>query len=245
MAITYKDISQLSQKSSVAGTEKLPVSDTEYITPSQITDDYLPLSGGTLTGSITLPNNYAVRLKDSGGTERGSIHLGTTNILQIGYGTSSQGYDTIVNGNTVSLAYGTQRLNGLSLGSDGNINIAKSFTLPNGYSVKFKDTGSTERIILALNNSNVARLASGTASAGYDTDLCGKNINFKYGTTGTKGMEITSGGLAYVKGIGGYDGTNAGGTGVQDLASVVRNITVSSSDPTSADGNNGDIWIVI
>lgn len=36
MAVTYKDIGQLSQKSSVAGTEKLPVSGTEYITPSQI-----------------------------------------------------------------------------------------------------------------------------------------------------------------------------------------------------------------
>lgn len=36
MSVTYKDIGQLSQKSSLAGTEKLPVSDTEYITPSQI-----------------------------------------------------------------------------------------------------------------------------------------------------------------------------------------------------------------
>lgn len=36
MAITYKDINQLSQKSQVAGTEKLPVSDTQYITPNQI-----------------------------------------------------------------------------------------------------------------------------------------------------------------------------------------------------------------
>ena len=36
MSVTYKDIDDLSQKSSVAGTEKLPVSDTEYITPSQI-----------------------------------------------------------------------------------------------------------------------------------------------------------------------------------------------------------------
>lgn len=36
MAITYKDINQLTQKGSVAGTEKLPVSDTEYITPNQI-----------------------------------------------------------------------------------------------------------------------------------------------------------------------------------------------------------------
>lgn len=37
MAVTYKDIDTLTQKSSVAGTEKIPVSDTQYITPSQIT----------------------------------------------------------------------------------------------------------------------------------------------------------------------------------------------------------------
>ena len=36
MAVTYKDIDDLSQKSMVAGTEKLPVSDTQYITPEQI-----------------------------------------------------------------------------------------------------------------------------------------------------------------------------------------------------------------
>ena len=36
MTVVYKDISQLSQKSSVAGTEKIEVSDTQYITPDQI-----------------------------------------------------------------------------------------------------------------------------------------------------------------------------------------------------------------
>ena len=36
MAVSYKDISQLSQKSTLEGSEKLVVSDTEYITPSQI-----------------------------------------------------------------------------------------------------------------------------------------------------------------------------------------------------------------
>ena len=36
MAVTYKDINQLTQKSSVAGTEKIVVSDTNYITPTQI-----------------------------------------------------------------------------------------------------------------------------------------------------------------------------------------------------------------
>lgn len=41
MAIIHKDISLLSQKAQVAGTEKLPVSDTQYITPEQIVDDLL------------------------------------------------------------------------------------------------------------------------------------------------------------------------------------------------------------
>ena len=44
MAVTYKDIDQLTQKSSVAGTEKIPVSDTQYITPNQI------------AGMVTVPN---------------------------------------------------------------------------------------------------------------------------------------------------------------------------------------------
>ena len=34
--ITHKDINLLTQKATLAGTEKLPVSDTEYVTPSQI-----------------------------------------------------------------------------------------------------------------------------------------------------------------------------------------------------------------
>lgn len=38
MSVTYKDIDLLTQKSSVAGTEKLPVSDTEYISPDQIVE---------------------------------------------------------------------------------------------------------------------------------------------------------------------------------------------------------------
>lgn len=47
MSITYKDISQLSQKSTVAGTEKIPVSDTEYITPAQIASS----GGGGVSGT--------------------------------------------------------------------------------------------------------------------------------------------------------------------------------------------------
>lgn len=36
MSVTFKDIDLLNQKSTLAGTEKISVSDTEYITPNQI-----------------------------------------------------------------------------------------------------------------------------------------------------------------------------------------------------------------
>lgn len=44
---TYKDINLLTQKATMAGTEKLPVSDTEFITPDQITESLkAQLNGG-------------------------------------------------------------------------------------------------------------------------------------------------------------------------------------------------------
>ena len=54
MAVTYKDIDLLTQKSTLAGTEKLPVSDTEYLTPAQITEvSEKNLYGITATGSLS------------------------------------------------------------------------------------------------------------------------------------------------------------------------------------------------
>jgi len=42
--IAFKDINKLTQKVTIAGTEKLPVSDTEYITPTQIVSKNLVTS---------------------------------------------------------------------------------------------------------------------------------------------------------------------------------------------------------
>lgn len=36
MALSHKDINLLTQKATIAGTEKIPVSDTEYVTTNQI-----------------------------------------------------------------------------------------------------------------------------------------------------------------------------------------------------------------
>jgi len=57
MAVTYKDIDQLTQKSTVAGTEKIEVSDTEYITPAQIAGLAPVVYTGTSTPSSSLGKN--------------------------------------------------------------------------------------------------------------------------------------------------------------------------------------------
>lgn len=53
MAVTYKDIGQLTQKSSLAGTEKIVVSDTQYITPAQIAASATPTVDTALSSSST------------------------------------------------------------------------------------------------------------------------------------------------------------------------------------------------
>lgn len=59
---TYKDINLLTQKAAVAGTEKLPVSDTEYITPDGITADAeIEING--------IDKNYTRGFLDSNGIE--------------------------------------------------------------------------------------------------------------------------------------------------------------------------------
>lgn len=71
MALSHKDINLLTQKATIAGTEKLPVSDTEYITPNQIaglagggggdTSDCVHITGDeTVGGDKTFTDNIAV-----------------------------------------------------------------------------------------------------------------------------------------------------------------------------------------
>lgn len=60
MAVTYKDIDTLTNKSSVAGTEKIPVSDTQYITPNQI-------AGLVIVPNITISTSTPTSSQGSNG----------------------------------------------------------------------------------------------------------------------------------------------------------------------------------
>jgi len=52
MSITHKDISLLSQKSTIAGTEKIPVSGTKFVTTNQIAS--LASGGGNAVTDVTV-----------------------------------------------------------------------------------------------------------------------------------------------------------------------------------------------
>jgi len=76
MSVTFKDIDNYSQKSSVAGTEKIPVSDSEYISPSQIASLVnVPTNVSAFTNDANYAKYYlcadeaaynAIQNKDSG-----------------------------------------------------------------------------------------------------------------------------------------------------------------------------------
>ena len=58
MSVTYKNIDEYSQKASMAGTEKIPVSATEYITPNQIIGA-VPVEANATVPSGTTPTPLA------------------------------------------------------------------------------------------------------------------------------------------------------------------------------------------
>ena len=122
-------------------------------------------------------------------------------------------------------------------------------TFNNGANIKYKDTGGTERVVLGYSTSvNNLLIGYGTATAGHTTNLDGNIINLRYGTSHTTGFTLdSSGNCTAVGSVTASSFVKSGGTSSQYLRAdgSVGTITISSSDPTSSQGENGDIWIKI
>lgn len=84
---------------------------------------YLPLSGGVLSGNITLNNECSIYCADASGEARQALYMSSANNLQVGWGTSRLGHNTKVNGYNVHLCYGMNNTTGLLLNSSGNVGI--------------------------------------------------------------------------------------------------------------------------
>lgn len=138
MAVTYKDIGQLTQKSSLAGTEKIVVSDTQYITPAQIAASATPTVDTALSDSST----NAVQNKVIKAEFHKVVYLGTPT------GDSASSADPLVgireNGNLVTV-------------TDGIADLGTVITSLSGYATEnYVDTavgnalGDIETLLAAL-----------------------------------------------------------------------------------------------
>ena len=119
---------------------------------------YLPLSGGTMTGSPILTNGIYLRSLDSGGTSRTIMGINSSNQVLIAYGTSSQGYETVIHGGSITIKYGTSRTTGLTIDSSGIIHATKGF-----YSDSYVSAGG-------VSSSSDARLKTDLKDIGLTVD---------------------------------------------------------------------------
>lgn len=134
--VTHKDINLLSQKAAVAGTEKLPVSDTEYITPAQISG-LGPWESGTGTNSVKIKNAEGSADGNHSTVEgKGCVTGGnyTENTLVVdtadtsnGAYSHAEGRYTIANGNYGAHAEGNKTLaSGGAAHAEGNNTVASA-----------------------------------------------------------------------------------------------------------------------
>lgn len=76
-------------------------------------------------GSLTIPNNKGIRLKNTEGTSYSVFNLNSSNYLNIGVDTASAGYQTNIYGYSMNLRCGSSKT-GLHINSSGNITIGSS-----------------------------------------------------------------------------------------------------------------------
>lgn len=106
--------------------------------------DYLPLTGGTLTGSLVLNNNIPLMQKNSGGTNVNLLNLDTTNKLNIGDTSISFNFNSAtrpvinVDQSQHQLAY----LDDISGGGTGDYLPLSGGTMSNNSRIKFPDSNN-------------------------------------------------------------------------------------------------------
>ena len=296
MAIIYKDINLLTQKSAAAGTEKLPVSDTEYITPDQIAA--LGIIGDGVTNIVVLTNAeyQALTTKDPN-----TVYI-ITDVDPGGGGGGGGGITEIdMNGSAVTVVGGVADLgtvitdisgkadkvssptSGNFAALDSNGNLTDSGHKHSDYLTSFTEqdpifsasaaagisssditnwNGKTSNIgtitSVKMNGSTVA--SSGEADLG--TVITSETSLSKGSTTGNGNavtdLSVSGHTITLTKGstfLTSYTETDPvfaasaahgiSSTDISNWNAKQKAITVSSSEPTSADGSNGDIWIVI
>lgn len=158
--------------------------------------NYLPLTGGTLTGSLNIVNGSGLYIKDTGGTNRMAVLMNSQNQFFVGYGMRQAGYEgyfdsgilhfrttsgevtMLANGN---VGIGTTTPNDYKLDVAGAIRASGSggygIVLDNDQAVTLRDSTGAHLRSMFLNSANLLAIGYGTTkTGGYDTQLCGHEI---------------------------------------------------------------------
>lgn len=148
-----------------------------------IVDDYLPLSGGNMTGDITFASNTGFYAKDTGGTSRLAMKLDGTDNLLIGYGTAVGGSNTYIDGKNLYIRYGTSQATGIFINSSGNVGIGTS--LPS-YKLHVNGqlgvTTASQGTMRFISDSSTNYIQSGNAAFNGNADMKISGYNATQGT---------------------------------------------------------------
>lgn len=220
MAVTYKDIDSLSQKSIPEGTEKLPVSDTEYITVEQIVMPVEEAIAVMLTKqSLDGLTRYKNQINSSGQwTGYSESDPDTCVLLPI-----TPGKKYAITGSGQSAGYFAV-IKQSSPGS-GNVQFAT------GYSSRLSLYGLGSPYIFVAPSDAVSLYLLLVNHSSLEWHFVVYEVNFVAEETDPVFVASAAHGIS--------------SSDISTWNAKQKAITVSSSEPTSSDGSNGDIWIVI
>lgn len=125
---------------------------------------------GDVNSTLYLPNNIAIASANASGTNKAIIRFNSSNVLVIGEGPSTSGYNTAIQGNNIYLQYGTSNTNGLILNSSGTVLIGTTEELRSGTKLQVSGYAFATRAWLLSGDYGMWRGSSFTGSL-LETDL--------------------------------------------------------------------------
>ena len=228
MAVTYKDIDLLTQKTASDGTEKFPVSDTQYLTPPQIV-----IGGSAKTTLTPIETVTGTFIKSDGTTNTNSsmdysryaVTPGKTYLFS---GRFNQGMGTSIyfifwyDASGTFISHESYRGNGSS-----NVTYEdQPIVAPAGAAFLVQNIQTSQTTYVPSVVKAVGDIIP-TALADLRDDSTHRVVTDTEKST--------------------WNGKSDFSGSYNDLADkpTIPNITISSSEPTAQDGSNGDIWIVV
>lgn len=182
----------------------------------------VPTTGGDMTGGLTVPNLTVGSRKDGSTVGRNSVAEGEDT-------TASATYAHAEGGNTVASGIASHA-EGSNTTASGTVSHAEGYftkALGRYTHAEGTDTIATNDYEHAQGRSNASHKASDTFG---DAGNTLSSIGFSDDPQNRKNaVETMQDGKTFIYGLGGYDGTNPTGTGVQDLATAI-NSKASDSD---------------